>query len=184
MILDRRNEFARARVLLGRSIPITLVMLLTAGPAALASTTTPRGGQSIETERFVWRHGAPAYAFTVEANPPAADSETPVSPRLLFRDPLGSTVTIQVDGGLVPIADGVLNHALIADNLIRSKYLYFSPKLRDSRGEPMLVVFGWAFGSDPGYPRSPVAFTPPFTPDSSGFYDERLHLCRWRSEPA
>ena len=38
----------------------------------------------------------------------------------------------------------------MADNLIRSKYLYLSPKLRGADGAPALFVFGTPMGDDPG----------------------------------
>ncbi len=113
---------------------------------ALARDTTVGNWTPIESMRYIWRKNDPAYLLTVEENSAGRES-----PRLRIQDPHGSNLTIALDGGVVPIADGLLdNDALIADSLIKSKYIYMSPKLRNARGEPMLIIFGWAYGSAPG----------------------------------
>lgn len=116
------------------------------GMTALTSEVITRNWNTLETVRYIWRKNQPEYQFTVEEN-----SASRGPPRLRIQYPHGGGLTITLDGGVVPIADGVLNdHALIADNLIKSKYIYISPKLRNAYGEPMLIIFGWAYGSDPG----------------------------------
>ncbi len=97
---------------------------------------------AIETARFAWRSGASAYKFIVE--------EGPGDRRLRIIDPDGAVHIISVEGGFVTIVDGLAEPALANDNLLKSKYAYLSPKLRNARNEPLLIGFGWAFASDPG----------------------------------
>ena len=124
----------------------SLVIGITLGHGAvvLASEDITGDWKPLESVRYIWRRNQPAYQFAVEETPRAP-------PRLRIQDPYGGALTITLDGGVVPIAQGVLNdHALIAGNLIKSKYIYISRKLRNVRGEPMLIIFGWGYASDPG----------------------------------
>lgn len=67
-------------------------------------------------------------------------------PRLRIKGPDRRGFTVVLPGGL----DKIQDKKLTADNLIKSSYLYLTPKLKDAQGRPALVVFGWAYASDPG----------------------------------
>lgn len=97
----------------------------------------------VEATTFHWTENTRPYTFIVEQ--PAADRSED-APRLRIKGPAGRGFALVLPGGL----DKIQDKKLTADNLIKSSYLYLTPKLKDAQGRPMLVVFGWAHGSNPG----------------------------------
>ena len=134
-------------------LALATMLLVDLPPAAVAVSNPPSIARwkTIETMRYSWRHGAPAYTFVVEENldPPKTDSD-PRTPRLRIVSPNGGDLIVAVEGGLVKSSDGLGSKAIASDNLLKSDFVYLSPKLKGSHGEPALIVFGWAFASDPG----------------------------------
>ncbi|MCM3869427.1 MAG: hypothetical protein ND895_01850 [Pyrinomonadaceae bacterium] len=100
----------------------------------------------IETTDLHWFKRGDAYTLVLEGL--ISDAERDV--RLRIKVPGRPDFTLSVPGGVVKLTDGSLDQKVIADNLLKSNYLYLAPKLRDSLGRPMLFVFGEALGSDPG----------------------------------
>ena len=88
------------------------------------------------------RHG---YTLTVEDNP-----EIDATPRLRVAGPNGRGLKVQQDGGLIPVAKALEGKRLLEPNSVGSKYVYIPPTLKDPSNEIFLIVFGWAYASDPG----------------------------------
>ena len=102
----------------------------------------------VHTARVHWQEGTALYTLAIET---PADTASVEEQRLRIRIPGRRDYVLRGDeGGFVSSVQATLNSSLVADNLARSPYFYLSPNLRGVRGTPMLVVFGWAFASDPG----------------------------------
>ncbi len=89
--------------------------------------------------------GRPAFRVTVEDS-----AKVDATPRVRIVGPNGQFIIVTADGGLVKLADAFLNKALLKHDALQSKYVFASRSLTGLSGEPLLVVFGWAFASDPG----------------------------------
>ena len=113
---------------------------------SLQSTGAPQ--VSLDSVSFVWREGLPPYTLSMVRTFDTVTEDSVLSLRIRGRDQ--PAMTVSLPGGLVPLAKGLLDSAIAKDNLLHSRYLYLAPRLRDARGTPMLLVFGWAFASDPG----------------------------------
>lgn len=100
----------------------------------------------VETTTFHWLTGGSPYTLILEES----TSEDAADVRLRIKVPGRRDFTLSVPGGIVKLTEGPLDQKLVADNLLKSAYLYLTPKLKGIAGRPMLVVFGWAYGSDPG----------------------------------
>jgi len=124
-----------------------MIPLLPALSLLLTRQAAAQAPGSNESTAVVWRSGAPPYVLRLTSS---TDSDSETGPRLSIRTPRGRTVVVSLPGGLVPINRGLADPAAASDNLIRSTYLYLTPRLRDAQGTPLLLAFGWAYASDPG----------------------------------
>jgi hypothetical protein len=79
---------------------------------------------------------------------------TPVEddfPRLKIVGPRGASLVVSSEGGLVPLAEGlIMDKSLMRDNKLASAVLYASPHFKDAAGAPFVIVLGRAYASDPG----------------------------------
>jgi hypothetical protein len=98
----------------------------------------------IEKTAFPWLKTGRPYTFILESVEGANEN------RLRIEVPGRHDFILSVPGGIVTVNDGLLNKKLAADNLLKSNYLYLSPKFTDIKERSMLFVFGSAYGSSPG----------------------------------
>ena len=105
---------------------------------------------AMETTHYVWRKGAGAYTFVIEDDRSGVGSGDETSPRLKVVTPDGHATIAAAELGWTTLGEDESLAPLVADNLVRSKYLYVTAKLANARGEPALIVFGSPGGDDPG----------------------------------
>jgi len=105
---------------------------------------------AMETTHFVWRKGTAPYTFIIEDDRSNVGQGDETSPRLKIVGPDGKALVVAAEFGFTTTNDDPDLAKLVRDNLIHSKYLYVTPKLRNAAGEPALIVFGLPGGSDPG----------------------------------
>jgi hypothetical protein len=100
---------------------------------------------AIETVRYVWLENGVPYSVIVE-EAPAEDS-----PRLRIAREGQPDFILALRGGLVKLKESFLGNAdLLALNALNSAYLFLPRNLKSAEGTPLLIVTGWAYGSDPG----------------------------------
>lgn len=100
--------------------------------------------RTVEAIHFRWRKGGDQYRVIVEsAGQGMEDSRLLIS---VGRD----DYFLSLPGGFATISDAWLDRKLAAQNLLKSNYLYLTPRLSNAEGAPMLFVFGEAKASDPG----------------------------------
>jgi hypothetical protein len=121
---------------------LLICLLLWQTPAPALKSVKMR---AVETITFRWRKGGDPYTFIVES--PGEDAD---GARLRIKVPGKRDFVLSLPGGVVTTSDGWLDKKLSAENLLKSDYLYLTPRLKNGEGMPMLVVFGWAYGSAPG----------------------------------
>ena len=125
------------------------------GPCLIALGGRPSSAapvwNTVEQVSYPWT-GAQNYVFTVEAAAPTASGGGAVedSPELRITGPRHTSLVVSVSGGLVTKSQGVSRQSLLKDDLLSSQYLYLSPRLVGQNHAPALIVFGWAYASDPG----------------------------------
>jgi len=122
-------------------------VVMAVGMAATGASATPAGREADwRTVETVHPAGAfSSFALTIETK--AGDEE---SPRLMVAGPRGRTLRVTAEGGLVTLAEGLGGHALPVGRRLRSAYVLTSARLATPSGEPILIVFGRAYGGDPG----------------------------------
>jgi hypothetical protein len=134
------NGPLRARLQDARALAAAMAACV---PFAL-SAQQPAGWRPIEEVRVPWgARGATSRAIVEQDS----TSESPV--RVRIETPGQPPLIVSPPGGAVAIArarDSIFG----ADNLLASRYLYASPKLRDARGSLRVLVFGYSFASAPG----------------------------------
>jgi hypothetical protein len=63
----------------------------------------------------------------------------------------GARLRVAVEGGLVPLSEGLIfNKRFARQNVVGSRYVYLASQLKDAGGNAMLIVLGRAYASDPG----------------------------------
>ena len=130
-----------------------LALLVGLCGAAIAANGTPPTGpkwHALETTHYVWRKGAAPYTFVIEDDVSGIGQGDETSPRLTITAPSGKTTVVAAELGWTTLTEDESLAPLVRDNLVRSKYLYLTPKLTSAAGEPALIVFGSPGGSDPG----------------------------------
>ena len=141
---------------MSRARAVTLLIAVTATAGACGrGERVPSHGVPVTLKPAVpdsvsatWHPGFPAYIFRFEE---VFDTATDVTGLALRIERSGlPDRQVSVPGGLVPITDAVGDSFSTADNLVRSRYLYLTARLRGAGNTPMLLVFGQAFASDPG----------------------------------
>ena len=100
--------------------------------------------RGLETTSFNWARSDISHVFILE------ERTTEEAYRLRIQAPDKSEFVFPVPYGFVRLEDERSMKDLAVDNLLRSSYLYMSPRLRDRAGRPMLVVLGDARASNPG----------------------------------
>jgi hypothetical protein len=125
-------------------------MLLLAGFLLQLQVAKPAPWRVIEHVTIPW--GSPPKQYTVILDEPVRDAAVDDEwQRIRVRAPSGEVFTTRSgQGPLVPVREGVFDSTLVLDNLTRSTHFYLSPKLRTFSGAPMLLLFGFAYASDPG----------------------------------
>ena len=121
-----------------------LVLLL--APLSLAAQRPDTAWRPIEQVEIRWRARGPASQAIVERS---ADSTADDPVRVRIETPGQPALVVEPEGGVVSLRDA-LGSSLTADNVLRSDWVYASPKLRDAHGSLRLLVFGSGFASDPG----------------------------------
>jgi hypothetical protein len=99
--------------------------------------------QPVETTTIRWHKSRSPYTLILES---AGDIDT----RLRIEVPGRRDFTLSTWDGITTLSEGLRDEKLAADNLLKSTYLLLTPKLKDDRGTPLLLVFGWGRGSSPG----------------------------------
>ena len=120
---------------LGANFTIFLLLLLN-------DSQVQADWQAIETTKFEWGKTNGPYTMILEKRHDEY--------RLRIETPGHADFVLPIAIGVLPLNDEIVDQTLTADNLVKSSYFYLSPKLKDQSGRPMLLVFGEAFGSDPG----------------------------------
>jgi len=123
-----------------RAIYLVLVLVFLPLPSIQSNSST---WQAIETTTFNWTKHGP-HTFVLESN---SGNEPELRLRIKIKDKPDAIVS--VPGGIIKLNGETMDQGLTADNLLHSAYLYLTPKLHDSAGRPMLILFGEAFASDP-----------------------------------
>lgn len=121
-----------------------LLMLLMLTPPSIHQPAEAKWA-TLETATFQWVHGR-TYQLSLEKS----GSEDQAHVRLRIKVPGRHDFTLVVPGDVAKLSEVTGDQKLTQDNLLESTYLYLTPKLKDHLGRPMLVMFGWAYGSDPG----------------------------------
>lgn len=117
----------------------SLVLILALHGISLSQAKT------VAQTSYRWDPHRPAYNFVLEV---PGDPDVYTQLRIVL--PNARQFTFPDSGGTVKIADQLKEKRLVSKNLIRSEYFYFSPELRNKWGVPALVLFGYAYASDPG----------------------------------
>ncbi len=127
---------------------VALVVALVIGGSAQTAPPVQRRTQAlIEAQAFAWLSGRAPYGLRIEGKP---DNEAGL-PTLRVAGLDGPPLVVRAEGGLVPYAEGLLPPlASHPGQTLASRYVYSSASLRDREGRPLIVVFGYAFASDPG----------------------------------
>lgn len=107
----------------------------------VSATTYAAGLSTIERILIPAGQGQPAYRLEVEG---LADHQFDDSRRLAITAG-GQRKIVSVEGGLVAARDSI-GPALLARNALRSKFVFTARPMPDD----MIIVFGYAFASDPG----------------------------------
>ena len=106
--------------------------------------------QVIDQSELRWVPGQGAYGVAID-QPTRGPGSTHEWQRIRIRTPDGRVFeTRSGPGPLVRVREASLDSSLFLDNEAKSPFLYLSPKLRNPSGTPMLILFGWAYASNPG----------------------------------
>jgi len=125
-------------------------VMVAAGAAAPTPSAHGLTWRTTESTLNDWRGDGSAYHFFVEepaevGSPGKADTRRV---RIVAAD--GETWVITLPGGVVTIRDGLLDASIASDNQLASQYLYLTSTKAGTASTAILVIFGWAFASDPG----------------------------------
>jgi hypothetical protein len=134
----------------GAALRLALVAHACALTAVASTDGSSPSFQQVETTRFDWLGNGSGFEFIVEEGAGAENSESPKQRRLRIVDPSGTEYAFAVPGGIVPIHEGAPDPSSTSDNLIASEYIYLAPSATSAHARAVLIVFGWAYGSDPG----------------------------------
>lgn len=124
--------------------PLLLISLLL--PSLLLCCTNTAAQESklkqLEKVSIDWQKSGKIYDIILES--------TDSMDRLRIKSPGYKDFILVDSGGFIPVKEALLDSSLIKSNQIKSKYIFVSPELKSRQHYPALIVFGYAYASDPG----------------------------------
>jgi hypothetical protein len=127
--------------------PVAFVFLALTFVASVSSATQ---WKTVEKVRYDWSGNKNPYELELRA-PADYDAGGDYTQLLIIRE---GKVVLEVndDNGLAKLADALSpeNKSLKKRNILKSKHLLMISSLKGRSKHPLLLLFGWAYGSSPG----------------------------------